>query len=102
MRNSEIRNDLGRARRAPIMVATLVGAILAAGCDVQNPGNVDDEFIDLPASQAGLVNGSWERMNRIIGPNAFNMAMVAREVFHGGQTGSYGHSVSEQAGNLGG
>jgi hypothetical protein len=63
---------------------------------------VDDEFIDQPASQAGLVNGSWERINRIIGPSAFDMAMVAREVFHGGQTGSYGHSVAQQAGNLGG
>jgi starch-binding outer membrane protein, SusD/RagB family len=85
-----------------LALAALMGAVLATGCEVINPGPVGDEFIDLPASQAGLVNGSWERMNRIIVNGSFNEAMAAREIFHGGQTGSHGHGVARQAGNMGG
>jgi len=103
MRYDGTRNDLRRfTKRAPLIVFALAGAVLTAGCEVLNPGPVGDEFIDLPASQAGLVNGSWERLNRIIGSGAYDLSMVAREIFHGGQTGSYGHGVSAQAGNLGG
>jgi hypothetical protein len=90
-----------RNPRARLIVLSLAGAGLAAGCEVTNPGPVGDEFIDLPASQAGLVNGSWERLNRIITVGAFDEAMAAREVFHGGQTGSHGHDVARQAGNMG-
>jgi hypothetical protein len=86
-----LRNGLG----------LLVGALVLSGCEVQNPGPVDDAYIALPASQAGLVNGSWERMNRIIGSGAYDMAMAAREIFHGGQTGSYGHNAAQQAGSFG-
>jgi hypothetical protein len=88
-------------RRAGFAAAALVGAWTLAGCEVVNPGPVDDAYIALPASQAGLVNGSWERLNRVVGSYAYNMTMSAREIFHGGQTGSYGHGVSTQAGGLG-
>jgi hypothetical protein len=84
-----------------LALAGLVGATLAAGCEVQNPGPVGDEYVALPASQQGLVNGSWERMNNIIGNYAYHTAMSAREFFHGGQTGSYGHDAAVQAGRFG-
>jgi hypothetical protein len=79
----------------------VAATVLAGACEVINPGPVGDEFIDLPASQQGLINGSWERMNRLIGWNAYRDGLPAREIFPGGQTGNYGHSVSRQAGNMG-
>jgi hypothetical protein len=78
------------------------GVLLAAGCEVVNPGPVDDEYISLPSSQEGLVNGSWERLNRVVGWAALEEALPAREIFPGGQTGNYGFAVARQAGNMGG
>ena len=85
--------------RRGVIVAVL-GAVAVSGCEVTNPGPVDDEYIALPASQSGLVNGSWERMTRLIGNDAYNLAMATREIFHGGQTGSYGHNAAQQAGSM--
>jgi hypothetical protein len=82
-------------------LATMLWVAAASGCEVTNPGPVGDEFIALPASQAGLVNGSWERMNVITTYGAYHLALAPREMFPGGQTGSYGRSVSQQAGRLG-
>jgi starch-binding outer membrane protein, SusD/RagB family len=89
----------GNGRLARISAATLAAAVLTAGCEVINPGPVNDEFIALPASQRGLVNGSWERLNRVIGGEAHPSAIHTREVFHGGQTGSY--SGDTPGGNMG-
>jgi len=87
--------------RATMLAAALATSVLAGGCEVLNPGPVGDEFIALPASQAGLVNGSWERMNLVITYAAYHLALPAREMFPGGQTGTYGRTVAEQAGNMG-
>ena len=84
------------------VLAAAALAVVASGCEVTNPGPVNDEYISLPASQAGLVNGAWERLNNVIGNGAYNEALPAREIFPGGQTGSYGQSVGRQAGNMGG
>jgi hypothetical protein len=87
--------------RTAVLTAAALGVLVASGCEVTNPGPVDDEYIALPASQAGLVNGSWERLNRVIGNGAYNQSMAAREIFHAGQTGSYGHNAADQAGSWG-
>ena len=65
-------------RRSAVLAATVAGAVLAAGCEVTNPGPVNDEYIALPASQVGLVNGAWERLNSVIGNGAYNEALPAR------------------------
>jgi hypothetical protein len=91
-----------RRSRAGALLTVLSGALAAGACEVVNPGPVDDEFIALPASQQGLVNGSWERLNRVVGWSAYDEALPTREIFHGGQTGNYGHAVARQAGNMGG
>ena len=93
------RSETSGSIRIPL--AALACAVLAAGCEVTNPGPVDDQFIDLPASQAGLIKGSWERMNSVLGYAAYDEALPAREMFPGGQTGTYGQSVARQAGNMG-
>jgi hypothetical protein len=72
-----------------------------AGCEVTNPGPVDDAYISLPSSQAGLVRGAWNRMNVVIGYGAYHEGLAPREMFPGGQTGTYGRSVPQQAGNWG-
>jgi hypothetical protein len=56
----------------------------------------------LPASQQGFVNGSMERLVRLTGYGAYYFGLPAREVFPGGQTGSYGANITQQAGNFGG
>jgi hypothetical protein len=89
----------GRGPRGGVLAVALAVAV-SGGCEVTNPGPVDDEYIALPASQAGLVNGAWDRMNRLIGNDAYNLAIPTREIFHGGQTGSYGHDAAVQAGRL--
>jgi len=82
-------------------LAVLASAVLAAGCEVTNPGPVADEYMTLPASQQGFVNGSMERLVRTVGNTAYTTGLAAREIFPGGQTGSYGHSITGQAGNFG-
>jgi starch-binding outer membrane protein, SusD/RagB family len=82
------RHASGR-RTAGLAAVALASAWVLAGCEVVNPGPVDDDFIDDPTAQAGLINGSWERMNNVIGGYTYNTALAAREVFNGGQTGSY-------------
>ncbi len=86
-------------RRAAGVIAGVLCVIAAAGCEVTNPGPVQDEFLSLPASQQGFVNGAKERLNQSVGWLAYSTALVAREIFPGGQTGSYGHTIQQQAGS---
>jgi len=73
---------------------------LLSGCEVTNPGPVQDEFLAEPASQQGLVNGAIRRMNELIGNGSYTLALVSREIFPGGQTGASGHDVVVQGGEI--
>jgi hypothetical protein len=88
-------------RRASLFgaIGAALSVLLGAGCEVVNPGPVDDQYLTLPASQTGFVNGAHERLTRGLGMLAYDNALPAREIFPGGQTGNYGHSVAEQAGS---
>lgn len=86
-------------RRAAGVVAGVLTVLLAAGCEVTNPGPVQDEFLSIPASQQGFVNGAKERINQTVGWMAYSTGLIAREIFPGGQTGSYGHTIFHQAGS---
>jgi hypothetical protein len=87
-----------RRGKVGLWTAALVGVSVTTGCEVTNPGPVDDAFLTLPASQQGMVTGARERLNRAVGYVVYSTALVSREIFPGGQTGSYGHTVAEQAG----
>jgi hypothetical protein len=89
-------------RAAGSMAMLALAAGLSAGCEVVNPGPVADEYMTLPTSQQGFVNGAMERLVRVVGYGAYYLALPAREIFPGGQTGSYGANISQQAGNFGG
>lgn len=67
--------------------------LAVAGCEVTNPGPVQDEFLNDAASHAGLINGA--RRQLLLGFNnvAFMMAFPAHEVFPGGNTGAYGFNL---------
>jgi hypothetical protein len=41
-------------------------------------------------------------MNQVIGYGAYHEGLPAREMFPGGQTGTYGRTAAQQAGNMGG
>jgi hypothetical protein len=73
--------------------------MLVGGCEVTNPGPVQDEFLSLEASREGFVNGAQERLTRAVNWMAYSTGLMAREIFPGGQIGSYGHDVQHQAGS---
>ncbi|MBI4521336.1 MAG: hypothetical protein HY701_10890, partial [Gemmatimonadetes bacterium] len=81
------------------MIAAVLALTLGTGCDVTNPGPVADEYLVLPAAQQGFVNGAKERLTRSVGWLSYNTALMSREIFPGGQTGSYGHDIIMQAGS---
>ena len=86
-------------RRAVVIAAAVLTATFATGCEVTNPGPVPDESLELAGLRLGFVNGGKERLTRAVGWLSYNTALVAREIFPGGQTGSYGHDVPHQAGS---
>ena len=82
------------------LVLGIVACVGLAACDVVNPGPVAEEYLTLATSQQGLINGAEERLARAVDGNAWRTGAVAREFFPGGQTGSGGLSVREQAGQI--
>jgi len=97
-RNLMSMNKIGRP--ALSIAAGLLGVVICTSCEVSNPGPLaDDALIEKPLSQQGLVNGAKERLNQSVGWLTYSTALISREIFPGGQTGSYGHTISEQAGS---
>ena len=78
------------------LVATM--AVLGTGCDVTNPGPVQDEFLSDPTTHAGLVRGAERGL--LIGSARifFAVATITREIFPGGDVNS--HSPRLQYGAL--
>lgn len=83
-----------------MFAAAVVGLVFAAGCEVTNPGPVSDDALILEAAQQGFVNGAKERLVRALGQGAYSTGFIARELFPGGTTGSYGQGVNIQAGSM--
>ena len=95
MTNMTIRlRSTGRVTTIALSLAVLVG------CDVTNPGPVLDEFLAVDASQQGLINGSIRSLAELVTYGAYTNALLAREVFPGGQTGAWGHNVTTQGGHI--
>lgn len=87
------------ARLCAVGVVAMLGITLGlAGCDVTNPGPVQDEFLDDVTTHTGLVRGAERSL--LIGAMRifFASATVTREIFPGGDTNS--HSPRMQAGAL--
>ena len=96
MERGRMNSRSGRRRRGGLAGLTLAAAL--AGCEVTNPGPVNDEFLTLPESQFGFVNGAQERMVEAATYIAYGSAYVARELFPGGTP--EGLQLSVLAGSL--
>jgi hypothetical protein len=88
------------ARISARISAAALAAGLLAGCEVTNPGPVQDEFLNEPPAHQALVNGSGRRLSLAVSSIGYASALSAREILAGGQTGSGGHSPVGQAGTL--
>jgi hypothetical protein len=84
------------------MILATGTALLLSACDtdVQNPGPVQDEFLDRPEAQIALVNGMGRALSEGINWLAYTGAAVTREVHPSGSTGSFGISAVWQRGEL--
>jgi starch-binding outer membrane protein, SusD/RagB family len=85
--------------RTPLAVALLCSALTMAGCEVTNPGPVQDEFLDLPDAHQALVNGAGSRLVQAISYIGQQGAFSAREVFPTGNCcGNPNQTPLQQAG----
>jgi hypothetical protein len=89
-----------RQRRFGAVGLALAVSTLATGCDVTNPGPIRDEFIGDETAQAGLIFGIQRQIAEVYTDNAFDMALIGREVFPGGQIGAWGNPVQIHAGHV--
>lgn len=92
------RKSLGKASRAVGGAGAF--ALALAACDVTNPGPIQDEFLGDEAAQIGLVNGSIRAIVEGHSGSAYDMAMISRQIFPGGQIGAWGNPVHVHAGNV--
>lgn len=85
-------------RSISTLTITLAALVFAVGCDVTNPGPVQDDFLNDPTTHTGLVRGAERSL--LIGAmrTFFASATVTREIFPGGDTNS--HSPRIQFGAL--
>lgn len=87
-----------KIKQTGVVVAGAFSLMVLSGCDVTNPGPVQDEFLAVEASQPGLVNGSFRRLAETLSYGNYTTAILSREIFPGGQTGAFGHDVAVQGG----
>jgi hypothetical protein len=83
--------------------AVPLAAILVFGaCDlkVSNPGPVQDQFLNDKAAVPAIVNGAGRDLSDALNWTAYTGAAIAREIYPGGSTGSFGISVNWQNGKL--
>jgi hypothetical protein len=83
-------------------LAVALGMIAMSACDltVTNPGPVQDQYLDDKAAIPSIVNGAGRDLAEALNWTAYTGAAVAREIFPGGSTGSFGISVNWQNGKL--
>jgi len=88
------RRLAGRHTAAAI---ALVALLASCQLDVENPGPVQDQFLDLPTAHQAVVNGAGRAVANSLasgtgGSLGFDASAISRELHPGGQTGSFGIS----------
>lgn len=89
------------ARRRPLLLALFAGSLGVLACDlkVSNPGPVEDAFLSDPRAHDAVVYGAMRAFNSALGTDGGNFAMcgavISREWFPSGQTGSFACSVQD-------
>jgi hypothetical protein len=95
--NSNVSQPVKAAGR---VLSVVLAAGVIAGCEVTNPGPVQDEFLDQSTAHQAVVNGSGRMLSRAVSLLEYTGALAAREILPGGQTGAAGHDPIVQAGVL--
>lgn len=94
MNYNTIKRTLGAAGAAVVLT------LFTAGCDVTNPGPIQDEFLGDEAAQIGLINGAIRSIVTGYASSAYDMEMISRQIFPGGQIGAWGNPVAVHAGSV--
>ena len=96
--------DLVCRRALLVVLGVASAALLACNLEVSNPGPVEDSFLDDPAAHDAVVYGAMRAFNSALGTDGSNFAMcgavIAREWFPSGQTGSFACSVQDYRNQL--
>ncbi len=101
MRRGHASHTTGRGRQPRFaLLAVLLAGISLAGCEITNPGPVNDELVNDPEAHRSLVNGAGRELSVALSQLGYTGAIAARELMPGGQTGAGGHSPIGQAGQL--
>lgn len=89
-----------------LVLAAVGGALGLAGCEVTNPGPVEDRFLNDPAARQGIINGIKRAYSNALagGCNtpaiARETAGLTRELFPSGNPGTCGISTRAGLGDL--
>ena len=105
----ETESDRETRARWKSPVGLLAGVLLAAvtvvaGCDVTNPGPVEDRFLNDQTARAGIINGIKVAYKEALGTCDNNLGVdggtAVRELLPSGNPGTCGVAVQEGQGNL--
>ena len=97
--NRENLNNVRRSLTRIMSVGLLVG-VVSCDTNVVNPGPIDSEFLNDPASQAAIMNGVGRALADAQNWLGYTSAAVAREIHPSGSTGSFGITPEMQRGQL--
>ena len=79
---------------------TLVATLSACELEVSNPGPIQADALDDTKALTAVVNGAGRDLAEAINWTAYTGGAVAREIFPGGSTGSFGITPRQQQGKL--
>ncbi len=88
-----------RLARVAAPLAILAG-ISGCALDAVNPGPIQADALNSPSALSSLVAGSGRDLSEALNWTSYTGGAVAREIFPGGSTGSFGISVQAQNGKL--
>ena len=88
------------ARRAARATTVVLAAATLAGCEVTNPGPVQDEFLNEAAAHEGLVHGAASLLAQTVNGLLIVTGHMSREIFPSGQGGPGGVGPIMGAGHL--
>ena len=97
--NRENSNSVRHGLTRIMSIGVLVG-VVSCDTNVVNPGPIDADFLNDPASQAAITNGVGRALADAQNYLGYTSAAIAREIHPSGSTGSFGITPEWQRGQL--